>query len=141
LFRQKCPKPFLPVRDPSGDFATRPNYMARKLAALRQSEPKSRICSRGEVAPNAGEGSNIFHAGFRPTRRGLLRPCSGQAFVSAIVPKTNFACAWPCGKSCGETKLPGSETHCAQTVRARASNLVSRRSRAQRKRRIKYSSL
>ncbi len=57
LFRQKCPKPFSPVRGPSdpaqkqalrGASASAPNKMARELALLKQPSPKSRF---GAPAP------------------------------------------------------------------------------------------
>jgi len=61
LFRQKCPKPFPPVRVPPKNGEPRPGteYMARKLAesilslveGLKQSSPNSRIRYRGSAAP------------------------------------------------------------------------------------------
>ncbi len=61
LFRQKDPKPFLPVRGPS--VVPPPPHrikMAQKLATLKQSSPKSRIRCCGSAAPNAGEKSKIL---------------------------------------------------------------------------------
>ncbi len=43
LFRQKEPKPFLPVRVPAGASASVPNKMAQELALLKQPSPRSRF--------------------------------------------------------------------------------------------------
>ncbi len=48
LFRQKGPKPFLPVRGPAGASAFVPNKMAQELALLKQPSPRSRF---GTPAP------------------------------------------------------------------------------------------
>ncbi len=74
MFRQKCPKPFLPVR---GSYGVPPPpsriKMARKLAesilslveGLKQSSPKGSIRERNSAAPHA------FHLSFRALREVL----------------------------------------------------------------------
>jgi len=67
LFRQKDPKPFLPVRGPSDPAQKHvlrvfsvsvPNTMAQELAVLKQPSPKKRsIRDRDSAAPNAGKHS------------------------------------------------------------------------------------
>ncbi len=48
----KVPKTiFARARPLWGNFAARPNQMARKLAPLKQSSPNSRIRYRGSAAP------------------------------------------------------------------------------------------
>ena len=64
LFRQKCPKPFSPVRGPPGASASVPNKMARELATLKQPSPKSRF---GTEAPP------------RPTRRPKIEAKNEEA--------------------------------------------------------------
>jgi hypothetical protein len=77
LFRQKCPKPFPPVRVLSdltqkqglqGTSASAPNKMAQKLAPrykatspLKQSSPRKPIRCYSSAAPNANRHSSNTH--------------------------------------------------------------------------------
>ena len=51
LFQQKDPKPFFPVRGPTGPWSTAPNNMARELASLKQPSPKSRFGAAAQPRP------------------------------------------------------------------------------------------
>ena len=55
LFRQKEPKPFLPVRGPMGASASVPNKMAQELAPLKQPSPKKSIRDCGSAASDGEE--------------------------------------------------------------------------------------
>jgi len=51
LFRQKDPKPFLPVCGPSGTSVIAPNKMVRELARLKQPSPKGRFGTKTPPHP------------------------------------------------------------------------------------------
>ena len=57
LFRQKDPKPFPPVRGPTGPFAPVPNIRAAELASLGQSSPTDNDSALGRSRAQGGIGT------------------------------------------------------------------------------------
>jgi hypothetical protein len=85
LPKLKCPKPFPPVRGPSGPSVSVPNKIAQELAALKQPSPKRSIRDGDSAAPEGERGTKYsairnnngsFGKAWRINRPLLLSPTS-----------------------------------------------------------------